>query len=115
MTSMIAVWNDISEHFDFIEDKLVYVDAPLQGLLRAKTGELFAFRCTAVVRGCLWHWVLLPVASSEAIVDDTFERARQAPPERWVSIVEDRRGGESRVAAAELAGRKHEIPASAFL
>lgn len=110
--SRIDVWSDICEHFEFIEEKLVYMDAPLEGFLRARTGELFAFRCAAIVAGCLWHWVLLPV-EAVGCVKDVFEAARTLPPKEWVSIVEDRRD-QPRLSAARLTGGVHEIPRSAF-
>lgn len=107
----VEVWNEVSDYFELVEDRLVYVDAPLEGLLRAKDGELFAFRCAPIVRGCLWHWVLLPARSIEDSVSDVFDRARKnGPPTRWVSIVEDRRGPQPRVSAAWLDGSSHAVP-----
>ena len=111
-SSRIDVWSDISDQFEFIEEQLVYVDAPLEGFLRGKTGDLFAFRCTPIILGCLWHWVLLPVRAVTS-VKEVFEIARTNPPKKWVSIVEDRRG-EPRLSAAELTGGVHEIPKIVF-
>jgi hypothetical protein len=108
--SRIDVYSDVSDQFEFIEEKLVYVDAPLEGIVRAKTGELFAFRCSPIVAGYLWHWVLLPVESTEAAIDETFAKARKSPPDRWISIVEDRRGDEPRIAVGRLDGGVHSIP-----
>lgn len=103
-------WNDVTDHFEFVEDKLVYVDAPLEGILRSKTGELFAFRCAPIVLGCLWHWVLLRVNSVEDSVADAFERAGKVSPEGWVSIVEDRRGDHPHLFVAWLTRGIHKIP-----
>jgi hypothetical protein len=47
--SVVENWSDIMDHFEFLEERLVYVDAPLEGLLRATTGELFAFRCDSII------------------------------------------------------------------
>jgi len=109
-TTKIDVYSDVSEQFEFIEEKLVYVDAPLEGIVRAKTGGLFAFRCSPIVTGYLWHWVLLPVESAEASIDETFAKVKEAPPDRWISIVEDRRGDQPRVAVGRLDGGVHPIP-----
>jgi hypothetical protein len=106
----IDVWNDISEQFEFLDEQLIYVDEPLEGLLRAKTGELFAFRCTAIIADCLWHWVLLPVQSTAVSVKESFEVAQAKPPSEWGSVVEDRRGEQPRVSVAWLKGGIHEIP-----
>ena len=105
-------WRDITDHFEFIEESLIYVDAPLEGLLRAKAGDLFAFRCSPIMRGCLWHWVLIPVEAAGP-VKDVFENARTSPPTEWISIVEDRRD-EPRLLAVWLAGDVHEIPKNVF-
>lgn len=107
--SNIVVCSDVSEQFEFVEERLVYVDAPVEGVLRSKDGEFFVFRCRSIIDGYLWHWVLLPVDSPDAPVDETFTAARSTPPGRWVSIVEDRRGA-PRVAIGQLAGTVHPIP-----
>ena len=107
----IEVWRDISDEFSFLDQQLVYVDAPLEGFLRSsKTGDLFAFRCSGIIRNWLWHWVLLPISSTETTVKEVFASARTTPPERWLSIVEDRRGEEPRLHAAWLTGGVHEVP-----
>jgi hypothetical protein len=87
------------DHFEFVEERLVYVDAPLEGLLRAKTGELFAFRCDSIIDHTLWHWTIVPAESLETAVADAF-LAAQKNPARWLSIVEDRRGEQERILAA---------------
>jgi hypothetical protein len=106
----IETFHEVSEYFELVDTKLVYVDAPLEGLVRTRAGELFAFRCAAVVPGCLWHWVLLPAHSVEDSVEDVFERARSVPPAQWVSIVEDRRGPQPCVSAAWLDSSSHPVP-----
>jgi hypothetical protein len=110
----IDVWRDISEQFSFLDEQLVYVDAPLEGFLRSsKTGDLFAFRCSGIIGSWLWHWVLLPVSSIEPTVKEVFASARTTPPKRWLSIVEDRRGEEPQLYAAWLTGDVHELPRNA--
>jgi len=109
MAAQPEVWNDITDRFDFVEQTLVYVDAPLEGHLRAKSGELFAFRCTSIVDGALWHWVLMPVDSIEVTAADACARARQDPALSWLSIVEDRRSEPRRLAAVWMTGQ-HRIP-----
>lgn len=34
---------DITEEFEFLEETVTYIDAPLDGFLRNRSGELFAF------------------------------------------------------------------------
>jgi hypothetical protein len=101
---------DVTDHFEFIDETLVHVDAPLEGVVRAKSGELYAFRVVTLVDGCLWHWILLPVDSAAADVRSTFDAARTAVPDRWLSIIEDRRGPASRVSIAAMSGDVHRIP-----
>jgi hypothetical protein len=108
--AQIYLWDDVSDEFELLEDQLVYHDAPLEGFLRARAGELFAFRTQTIIDGHLWHWVLLPVASVEAPISRTFAAARQTPPDLWISIVEDRRGDEARVVIARLRGGIHHLP-----
>lgn len=97
--SVVENWSEITDHFQFVEERLVYVDAPLEGLLRAKTGELFAFRVVMIIDHTLWHWVIVPVDSLETEVADAF-LAAQKKPSRWLSVVEDQRGDEQRITAA---------------
>lgn len=93
-------WTDISDHFDFVElDKLVYIDFPLEGFLRDKSGDLFAFQCTAIIPHRLWHWTLVPTSSTEQSVDHIFQTAKAVCPVRWISIVEDRRDDPPRLDA----------------
>lgn len=100
----IEVWGDISDRFELIDEHLVYMDAPLEGYLKVReTGETFAFRCSPIVPGCLWHWVLLPSKSSKLDAKTVFENIWSAPPARWISVVEDRRGETPQLYAAELA------------
>jgi hypothetical protein len=113
MGTKIEVWADISEQFSFLEEQLVYVDAPLEGFVRSfKTGELFVFRSTPIVAELVWHWVLLPIASTDVTVKSAFDAARAMPPEHWLSVIEDRRGEEPRLYAASLASSVHRLPKS---
>lgn len=97
-------WTDITEAFTFVEETLVYVDAPLEGHLRSREGEVFAFRCSSIVTGKLWHWILLPVRSAAEPVEDVFAHAHREPPARWISIVEDRRSTKPQVMAVLMSG-----------
>ncbi|XXF77086.1 hypothetical protein P2318_29135 [Myxococcaceae bacterium GXIMD 01537] len=100
------MWGALSDRFELLEEHLVYVDAPLEGFLRAiRKKELFAFRCRAVVPGCLWHWVLIPVSSLSASIDAAFEAAR-ATPKDWLSIVEDLRREPARLWATWMTSRQ---------
>jgi hypothetical protein len=103
-------WHDITEQFEFLEERLVYVDAPLEGLVRRKGGGNFAFRCQAVIPGRLWHWVLVPVDSLETSVEVAFQRAVEDPPPEWCSVVEDRRELEPRLDAVWLTGKECPVP-----
>ncbi len=105
----IVVCSDVSEQFEFDEDRLVYVDAPLEGIVRSRKGESFAFRCRSIIDGYLWHWVLIPAASVDATTDQVFAAAKSSPPKHWISIVEDRRGP-PRVAIGRMDGLIHPIP-----
>jgi hypothetical protein len=83
---------DILSLYDFVEEELVYVDAPLEGFLRARDdNRRFAFVCEAIVPARLWHWTLMPVDESHADIEGIFARATREPPREWLSIVEDRR------------------------
>ena len=103
--SPVEVWQDITDHFSFVNEHLVYTDAPWEGFLRSSaTGELFAFRTSEIIAGLLWHWSLLPVSSVEETVGQVFSAAQTDPPQKWISIVEDRRGTEPQLSAARLTG-----------
>lgn len=98
---------DISELYSFVDENLVYVDAPLLGFLRERDGErLFAFRCDVIVRDHLWHWTLLPANELDADAGSSFERARAQPPATWLSIVEDRRTGSPILSGVWLGARQ---------
>ena len=102
--------SDILQKFSFLEEHLVFVDEPLEGFLRSiDSQELFAFRITIVIPDLLWHWILIPVSSSELTIDEIFANAKNVTPERWISIVEDRRCEESHLSMKWL-GRSHRLP-----
>jgi hypothetical protein len=63
--------------------------------------------------GLLWHWVLVPIESTDTSVSEAFRAARTTPPDKWISIVEDRRGNEPKLTAAELRA-EHSIPSQVF-
>jgi len=70
---------DITDRFVFLEEYLVYVDEPLEGVVRSKdTGDLFVFRSLAIVPKLLWHWVLIPVDSADADIGHTSWRRRSS-------------------------------------
>jgi hypothetical protein len=113
--SLVEVWKDISEQFAFLDEHLVYVDAPLEGFVRAlRSGALFAFRCTPIVPGAAWHWVLLPASSTDDTVDAVFAAARISAPAKWLSIIEDRRGNDPQLHASWISGETHSLPGSTF-
>ena len=98
---------DIADCFLLLEDHLVYVDAPLEGVAQSKdSGDLFVFRTLAVIPDLLWHWVLIPVDSPDVDIGQIFRAATAQPPVRWMSIVEDRRDGDSRLSAVWIVGKK---------
>lgn len=100
------MWGDITDGFTILDERLVYVDSPLEGFLRAlDTSELFVFRCSNIVPDLVWHWFVLPAGSIESEVEALFAAARTNPPNRWMSIIEDRRGEKPRLYAAWLTGK----------
>lgn len=103
-------WNDITDGFELLAGTLVYLDQPIEGHARARSGPrsgaLFAFRCEAIVDGCLWHWVLVPIASESVSVGEAF--ADQAHYPTWISILEDRRGPRPLFLMEAMAGPRHE-------
>lgn len=102
-SSRVEVWRDITDHFSFLDEGLVYADAPYEGFLRSSaTGELYAFRTVEILADVLWHWSLIPVSSIETTVEQVFASAQSDPPRKWMSIVEDRRGTEPQLYAAWL-------------
>lgn len=104
----IRLWRDITDEFSFLDEHLEYHDGPLEGFLRSSsTGDLFAFRISFIIADRLWHWVLLPVSSTETGLEKIFTAARTAPPDRWLSIVEDRRRGDPQLSAVWMTGRIH--------
>ena len=113
--SVVEVCVDVTEMFDLLDEHLIYIDSPIEGFMRLrKTDELFAFRCMTIIRDTLWHWVLLSASSTERNVKDWFEDAKRSVPPYWVSIVEDRRGGEPRLYVATLVGAIHQLPNKVF-
>lgn len=85
-------FTDITDRFEILEDHLMYVDAPLEGLLRARdSGSLFAFSSTQLDRAPIWHWIVLPTHASELAVGTQIEAALTGSTSTWISIVEDRR------------------------
>jgi hypothetical protein len=95
----MIIMSDISDQFEFLSELLAYHDGPIEGFLREKDSQqLFAFRVSFVIPDLLWHWVLIPAASTADGVASAFSRPA-ATRGRWMSIVEDRRGGEPRLLA----------------
>jgi hypothetical protein len=95
---------DISEMFEFLEETLVYADAPLEGLLRRRAdGALFAFRCSQLVGDLVFHWTLLPVDSPNADISEAFAHGAETT---WISILEDRRCLPPVLVAVELPAQR---------
>lgn len=105
-------WADISEHFEVVHESVVYVDSPIEGLLRSRTGDTYAFRCFTIAEGRLWHWTLLPCEPGDNPAQ-VFRSAAAFPPERWTSILEDRRIRPT-LTGATLVTRDCPIPVSAL-
>jgi hypothetical protein len=98
---------DIANRFLLLEDHLVYVDEPLEGVARSKdSGDLFVFRSLTIIPTLLWHWVLIPVTSTDVDIEQVFLSATTEPLARWMSIVEDRHDGHSQVGAVWIVGKK---------
>jgi len=96
-------FSDITDHYEFVGDKLVYIDAPLEGILKASAGSFFAFRCTAIIQDHLWHWTLIPVDGPNADVASAFSLFGGLPA-TWISIVEDRRVEPASLCEVEISG-----------
>jgi hypothetical protein len=83
--------SDILENYEFEEETLIYVDAPLAGWMRDRiTGVRYAFECINIVEGLLWHWSLVPDNGDGT---SYFDSKKIEQYRVWLSIVEDRRGG----------------------
>ena len=82
---------DITEEFEFLEETVTYIDAPLDGFVRNRSGELFAFQRVTVVADAIWHWALVPARSDTLRVADVFRVAREAKSVDWISGLEDAR------------------------
>lgn len=101
------VGSQIFDGFELLVEHLVYVDSPLEGMLRSRDGELYAFRVRTVVVGCVWHWVLLRAESTQSTVASIFDAARDHADVAWLSVLEDRRNGPAHVTFAWLENSKH--------
>jgi hypothetical protein len=99
-------WADFDERFEICEEHLDYVDAPLQGFVRSRaSGERYAFRRTMIIAHHLWHWVLLGSLQDGVSPEVAFDAALAAPPQYWISVIEDRRTSpQSRYTAAMMTG-----------
>jgi hypothetical protein len=91
--------------FAYDEKSIDHYDGPLAGWMSCKKcGRWFAFDCATVIETMLWHWSMIP---SEKIGD-----ARQAILDAaknrdgwWLSVVEDRRGGDERQLGVRIQSR----------
>lgn len=110
---MDVLLDDVSEFLDFVDETISYVDAPLEGIGRTKTGVLYAFRVLEIVPGCLWHWVLVPAQSTSEPVSSAFCRS-PGPEDKWLSILEDRRGEKPRITVAEFSRARMPLPRTAL-
>jgi hypothetical protein len=95
---------DITDEYAFVNETLAYSDGPIEGYVRDRTKSLYAFRCFPIVGRLLFHWSLVPVTSIARSVSDVFAEARTSPPERWISIVEDRRESDAELRVVVLSG-----------
>ncbi|MBA3398072.1 MAG: hypothetical protein H0T89_35935 [Deltaproteobacteria bacterium] len=105
------VFGDITDRFEFDNDLLVYVDAPLEGVaIELTTSRRFAFSVFAIVPDQLWHWVLVPeqfgflVLRSKPRAPDDMWRTVNFTELEWLSVVEDAREEPSRLSMARLIG-----------
>jgi hypothetical protein len=91
------------DRLEFIDDPLVYYDAPILGFV--KSGETtYAFRCFPIIKDKLWHWIFVPVSSFAVAPNVVIENAMENPPPLWVSLVEDSRTEVRKVHEASMTG-----------
>lgn len=102
---------DITDRFRFVEESLVYIDAPVEGfLVHIANGTRYAFRSREIVARSVWHWVLVPLGEGQVSVNDAFASATTGVPFNWLSIIEDRREGSSRCEVVEMSSEKTRPP-----
>jgi len=104
--------DELLDKYSIVKETLPYLDAPVQGHMKnVETGEMFAFRCIEIIRGSLWHWVLVPVESTSESPEAAMAKLKARRIENWVSIVEDKRGDLSRsvVVAVPSSHQPHDI------
>jgi len=78
---------DITDRFLLLEDHLIYMDEPLEGVARSRdSGDLFVIRSLAIISELLWHWVLIPVDSTDVDIEQIFLSATADPPMRRMSL-----------------------------
>lgn len=85
---------DFLSDFEFDEESLVYVDAPLEGWLRHRsTGDWFAFRTVELLGKALVHWCLVPYERpQERWRLPEIDRVLHEHRTEWISVLEDGRG-----------------------
>ena len=81
--------DELLDKYSIVKETLPYLDAPVQGHMKnVETGEMFAFRCIEIIRGSLWHWVLVPVESTSDLVPERTPRAAPVwPPDSGARLV----------------------------
>jgi hypothetical protein len=95
---MEHIFGDMAAEFEFDEEGMEYIDAPVTGLLRRKSdGAWFAFDCQTIIWGKLWHWTLVPLPGKVTDVVSALQDAGRARTGTWLSIVEDRRGSSASI------------------
>lgn len=104
------VLTDITDEFVFIDETVTYIDAPLDGFVRNRVGELFAFQRTTVVADAIWHWAIVPATSHTLAVAEIFRAARNMKAVDWISGLEDARFGTTNLTLAILNSARHPIP-----
>lgn len=109
-------FSDITDMYEFVEERLVYVDGPVEGILRSRSdGSLFACRCQELLGGLVFHWALVPVDSPSVEVSEAFkvlESVGGVDSTLWISILEDRRGSQATFVVVELPPEKYMFSSS---
>jgi hypothetical protein len=84
---------DISDRYSFVEDRLIYYDAPLAGyLLCRECASTFVFHCQQQGQMREWLWRLVPVPAT----------VRKEEDEDLLTIDLDRLAGEQHCSVIEI-------------
>ncbi len=89
--------SDFLADYEFDEERLVYVDAPLQGWLKHRTTqEWFAFDVEVLIPHRLWHWRCVPFDRQAEDPVPEVEAVFAGHSGAWLSVLEDARGDSPR-------------------